>query len=266
MSRPGWPAALAWALLTSLAGFATAAEPEEGAKPELQKYELKVVGVYRSVELQGRTVATPREVYLQPLSASGPIDALVGQTLDVHRRVPVPASIDFVEKPGAAKAGDKKSAKKQRKPRRRPRKRIKPEEATRLGAGAKPAAKPAAAAAAAAPAGERVARPGARPVKTAPMEVKVGQVKVVAVRSGVVVAQAVETMGAPSAVGGAVPAVMAGDLARLELRPPAPPPPPSLSAAEQSVLDADRKVTEKEDHRRRHPPKKYKRAKMRWKL
>ena len=106
----------------------------------------------------------------------------------------------------------------------------------------------------------------ARPVKTAPMEVKVGQVKVVAVRSGVVVAQAVETMGAPSAVGGAVPAVMAGDLARLELRPPAPPPPPSLSAAEQSVLDADRKVTEKEDHRRRHPPKKYKRAKMRWKL
>ncbi len=263
LGHPGRPAALVWALLSCFAAQAAAQDVEKGAEPELRKYELKVVGIYRSVELKGRTVATPREVYLQPLSASGPLEALVGQTLDVFRPgVPVPASVDFVDTP---KAKAKTGKKKKRKKRRRPRKKSKA--AAKLAA-AKKAAAPAEVAPKAPPRpeAERVERLAPRPVKTVAMEVMVGKVKVVAVRSGVVVANAHDTPEGAPAVAGTLPAVMAGDLARLEVAPPAPPPPPSLTPAEKSVLDADRKVTEKEDHRRRNPPKKYKRAKMRWKL
>ncbi len=258
---------VAWSLL---AVFAVAAEGEEPAEPEMRKYALKVVGVYRPIALKGRTVMAPREVYLQPISASGPLEALVGKTLEVRRRVPVPALVDFAApKPKAKKRVKKKKKRKAAKKRRRSRAAMKRAAKERAEAEAKAKAEVEAKAQAAkqrAPRVDTVVRPVAPTVKTAPIDVVVGRIKVVTVRPGVVVAHALLPAGEGTAVAGALPAVMAGDVARLEVRPPAPPPPPSLSKAEQRRLEAERKVTEKEDHRRRHPLKKYERPKMRWKL
>ncbi len=238
--------------------------PSEGAgvtpknDAEVRKYELRVVGVYRPIALKGRTIDTPREVYLQPLSASGPIDALIGETLDVHRRVPVPASVDFTPKPMAKPDAEK--PKKKRKQRRLTRAEKRALAASRAKKAAKAAKAPVK------PKVESITRPGPVPVKTAAIEVLVAQVKVVEVRSGIVVAHATTPMGDAQAVAGALPAVMAGDIARLEVLPPAAPPPPPLTPKEKAILDADRKVLEKEDRRRRNPPTKYQRPNVRWKL
>lgn len=253
-----------WLLMAAaLLALPALAQDDDAPVPEVRTYELKVVGVYRPLALKGRTIKEAREVYLQPLKATGPIDALVGETLQVHRKVPVPALVDFAVKPKAKKAAKVKARKKKKK------RRLTRAELRQLAEEKAAAAKIAAAAAKAkkaAPVVESVAPPAVVAVKTAPIETRVAAVKVVAVRSGVVVAHAVDAEGESLAVGGAVPAVMAGDVARLEVTPPPPPPPPSLSPKEQGVLDADRQVTEKEDHRRRNPPKKYRRAKTRWKL
>ncbi len=266
-------------------GHAQEADVAGGAA---QRYEFRVVGVYRPVDLHGRTVQAPREVYLQPLSASGPISALVGQTIDVHRQVAVPASVPFADKPKPKKRAEKpaKKKKKKKKAKRRrmsraARKKAAAEKAAKEKAEAEKAAAEKAAAekaaeeqakkkAAAPPPPDKIARVAPPTVKTTTITVPVGKVRVVEIRGDVVVAlvvqDGVDGLGGPMAPAGAVPAVMAGDLARHEVQPPPPEPPPPLSDAEAAKLEEERKATEREDRRRRNPLKRYERRKMRWKL
>ena len=56
--------------------------------------KLEVVGVYRPVEMAGRTVSVPREIYLQAIDGKGErLKDLVGKVLEVHRSVPVPTAV-----------------------------------------------------------------------------------------------------------------------------------------------------------------------------
>lgn len=82
---------------------AAAAAPAAPAPPTWSPEELErrrevrdfvVVGVYRPVEMVGRVVTVPREVYLQSTGSPGTaLSNLLGQTLEVRRRVPVPTAI-----------------------------------------------------------------------------------------------------------------------------------------------------------------------------
>ncbi len=57
--------------------------------------ELLVVGVYRPVEMSGRTVKVDREVFLQPADGKGDkVGDLVGRRMTVHRRAKVPVSVE----------------------------------------------------------------------------------------------------------------------------------------------------------------------------
>lgn len=68
--------------------------PEELERRRIVR-EFVVVGVYRPVEMVGRVVTVPREIYLQATRGSeGSLNDMVGQTLDVRRRVPVPAAVE----------------------------------------------------------------------------------------------------------------------------------------------------------------------------
>ena len=51
------------------------------------------MGVYRPIDLSGRVVNSPREVYLQSVGDGHTLEDMVGVKLDVYRRMPVPASI-----------------------------------------------------------------------------------------------------------------------------------------------------------------------------
>ncbi len=67
--------------------------------------ELVVVGVYRPLELSGRTLNAPREVYLAERSGPTPtLSGLVGRELTVSRRVPVPAVLPLGDVPEKAPA------------------------------------------------------------------------------------------------------------------------------------------------------------------
>ncbi|MEE2787579.1 MAG: hypothetical protein VX589_09585 [Myxococcota bacterium] len=73
--------------LTLVAAFAT---------PKLDtSLALQVVGVYRPVDLAGRVVQAPREVYLQSMDDGHDLKGLVGVQLEVFRRMPVPASMSM---------------------------------------------------------------------------------------------------------------------------------------------------------------------------
>jgi hypothetical protein len=64
--------------------------PEEYERRK-ETRELVVVSVYRPVEMEGRTVTVPREVYLQAAGEQGArLKEFVGRALDVYRKVPVP--------------------------------------------------------------------------------------------------------------------------------------------------------------------------------
>lgn len=88
------------ALLMTLLATPALADP---AAPRGARYELQVVAVHRPLDLDGRFTTAPREVFLQPLGEpTGPLDALVGHTLTVVRRAPVPAVVPIApEKPTA---------------------------------------------------------------------------------------------------------------------------------------------------------------------
>ena len=76
----------AWLTLASPVAAAPMAEPIE--------MTLQVVGVHRPVDLQGRTVQTPREVYLRsPPEQTMTLDALIGKVLTVHRTAPAPGAL-----------------------------------------------------------------------------------------------------------------------------------------------------------------------------
>jgi hypothetical protein len=69
--------------------------PEERER-RLEVRQLVVVGVYRPVEMVGRVVSVPREVYLQPATGQGgQLRELLGQRLEVFRSVPVPAAVEL---------------------------------------------------------------------------------------------------------------------------------------------------------------------------
>lgn len=76
------------------------AQPKTEPTADATRYVLQVVGIYRPLELEGRFVEIPREVYLQAIATpSGPLEALIGQTLDVTRRMPVPAMMPMAPAP-----------------------------------------------------------------------------------------------------------------------------------------------------------------------
>ena len=80
----------------STAPAPTTASPE----PPRDLRQLVVVGVYRPVEMQGRTVTVAREVYLQAVDGQGDkVGDLRGQALEVYRKVPVPAAVAAVQPP-----------------------------------------------------------------------------------------------------------------------------------------------------------------------
>jgi len=81
------------------ANAASAAQAAQAARvdpndPKADRRELLVVGVYRPVEMSGRTVKVDREVYLQPVDGKADkLPELLNKRLTVHRRVPVPMSV-----------------------------------------------------------------------------------------------------------------------------------------------------------------------------
>ncbi len=232
-----------------------AAAADTAAEDAGTRYELLVVGVYRPLDLEGRTVVEPREVYLQAVGVpQGPLSTLIGRNLEVIRRAPVPAAVPLVQPapPEAAAAPDA------------------------------PAAAPSGSATAAAPSPSpappastpEVARPTIEPMPMPRVPTPIGRLQVTAVRGDVVVARVVhdgvETEMHPEAEkpDGRVdlPAIMAGDTARYVEPPPPIPAPPPLTDEEKARLEAEQRRLEKDDARRKARPRPFERPVMRWKL
>ncbi len=68
-----------------LIGFLAA--PPSTAEPQV---ELRVVGVFRPVDLEGRTVAAEREVFLEAIEEDADVSKLVGTVLEVTRTEAIP--------------------------------------------------------------------------------------------------------------------------------------------------------------------------------
>lgn len=198
----------------------------EAGAPAAQRFELTVVGVYRPVDLEGRTIATPREVYLQARGEGASLADLVGRTLTVHRRVPVPASVPM--KTDAAE----------------------PEEATAAAEVVHPAP-------ATVPSRRIEVEVGRLEVVSIRGDVAIARVRTDGVRP---------EGDQPPATWVELPAVLVGDVARLVVAPPPLSPPPPLSAEERRRLEAEREALERDLARRgkKRPP--YERKVMKWKL
>ncbi|MCB9540614.1 MAG: hypothetical protein H6704_30715 [Myxococcales bacterium] len=295
----------------ALIGLATlTAAPAAAEPPSGERFDLQVVGVYRPVDLTGRTVQAPREIWLRATDAAGDLSTLIGRTLTVHRTVEVPAQVPVGGAPASQPAdaprveGDAvrpaPKAKKRRVKRRPPSRAVARERAEAEGrapageAEVEPTAKADAPAPAvpvehpadAPPLPLRAPAPRVRPpsppsVPTTQVEVQVGRVEVVEVRGQVAVARVVEDGidgGAPAAppvvravMGGPstfvdLPAVAAGDTARLVVTPPPASPPPPMSAEEKQALADEKKAMESELRRRNSKRKPYERKVMKWKL
>lgn len=94
-----------FALTLAFAAPAAAAPP--AAEPAGTRYELLVVGVYRPLDLEGRFVEQPREVYLQSVGVpEGPLTDLIGRALTVVRQAPVPAAVPLIDRAAAPRAPD----------------------------------------------------------------------------------------------------------------------------------------------------------------
>lgn len=247
-----------WRLVGWISLVASSSWASEIPKAIDPQMELVVVGVYRPVELTGRTLGAPREVYLAaPEGKPAPPEALVGQELPVIRRVPVPATLP-VPPSGAA-----------------------------VPATAAPPRK----GTASLPDSVTAVRP--IPTPTRSIDVLVGRLRVVAVRDGIVVAQVVadrlaeasapppvsakgrksRTTAPPSPAVGAPPAlempvVMAGDLVRFDPPPiRGAPPPPGVDPDESARLRQEKAALEAELRGRTAPPPgKYTRPDARWDL
>ncbi len=291
--------------------------PAVAETPGGERFDLQVVGVYRPVDLTGRTVQAPREIWLRALDTEGDLAKLVGRTLTVHRKVEVPAQVPVPGAPASqpagkgaadAEAGATRPAPKGKKARvkRRPpsravaRKRAEAAakaEAEGRAAPSEPEVEPTAKADTPAPAvpvehpadapplplrspAPRVRAPAPPTIPTTHVEVQVGRVEVVEVRGQVAVARVVEDGidgGAPHAppvvravMGGPasfvdLPAVAAGDTARLVVAPP-PAPPPPMSAEEKKALADEKRAMESELRRRNSKRRPFERKVMKWKL
>jgi hypothetical protein len=87
----------------SLAGPAPPTWSPEEYERRKETRELIVVSVYRPVEMEGRTVTVPREVYLQATGDQGArLKEFVGKSLEVYRKVPVPTVVPPGATPAAA--------------------------------------------------------------------------------------------------------------------------------------------------------------------
>ncbi len=80
-------------------------KPSPSSEPPLANrdlvIELVVVGVYRPVELSGRTVVVQREIYLEPREPTVKgLDELRGRVFPMYRRVAVPTALPL-SRPGA---------------------------------------------------------------------------------------------------------------------------------------------------------------------
>lgn len=228
------------ALTAALALPAVAAESPSPAMAEAGRpteagthYDLLVVGVYRPLDLEGRFIVEPREVYLQSIGVpDGPLSTLIGRTLEVVRQVPVPASVPMLD----------------------------PEtEAPTMPDPERPGAVPT----------RTVPTPvGRLEVIAIRGEVVVARVLADGVGPTEAPAEAMTGGMAPEAAPSRVdvPAVMAGDVARYVEPPPPIPPPPPLTAEEKARLEAEQRRLEQDDARRKARPKPYERPVMRWRL
>ncbi len=252
----------------------------------IEQVELRVVGVYRPLDLDGRFIRIPREVFLQSSATPEAMQRLVGKTITVHRTVDVPASINMETKAQKAmrlaKARKKRDRSKRRRRRRR-RRRLEPsqmplqDEGNRTAAFAPPRARQRVEAKTGGTTQirEEVVRLTREKVSVEAIEIAVGQVEVMAVRGDVAVARVISdgvgekqttTVAVFGGQGLAEPsAIMSGDLARYEVkRPPKEAAP--LQGEELDELDEDLELLEREERRRQQRQRRFQRDKIKWNL
>jgi len=266
--------------------FGTTTVTAEVLPDVIEQVELRVVGVYRPLELDGRFVRVPREVFLQSGATSEAMKRLVGKTITVHRTVKVPASVDMETKAERAKRlaeARRRSKRKRNRRRRRRRRSLEPskmplqDEGNRTAAFAPPRARqkvtvdtgPKTQTSA------EVVRPTLKGVSAEAIEITVGQVEVMTVRGDVAVARVVsdgvgdeQTTTVPVFGGHGLaefPAIMSGDLARYEVkRPPKEAAP--LQGEDLNELDEDLELLEREERRRQQRQRRFQRDRTKWNL
>jgi len=267
--------------------FGTTTGTAEVLPDVIEQVELRVVGVYRPLELDGRFVRVPREVFLQSGATAEAMKRLVGKTITVHRTVNVPASVDMESKADRARrlAEARKRAKRKRNRRRRRRRRaLEPakmplqDEGNRTAAFAPPRARQKVnvdSGGSKTQTSAEVVRPTFKGVSVEAIEITVGQVEVMTVRGDVAVARVVsdgvgdeQTITVPVFGGhglAELPAIMSGDLARYEVkRPPKEAAP--LQGEDLNELDEDMELLEREELRRQQRQRRFQRDRNRWNL
>ena len=256
--------------------------------------EFQVVGVYRPVELAGRVVNSPREVYLQSTTEDRDISGFVGVTLEVLRRSPVPATVHMRErfdkldeKVQAQNASGRGQAKaKTSVGRTGGALKLKPSPKLSSIKDGKPAGFVSKAKkntvgspvylGADVPGGDRIAALKGPAVKTETIERAIGRVKVISVQGDVAIALVVNDgldvgnkRSKNRLVPDEIPTVMAGDVARglprirgdklgHSKR--------KLSARSKAKLAKERRQVERAVKRRKSKPKPFVRKRMQWDL
>jgi len=262
-----------WAL-PLLVGYGLTTASAEVLPDVIEQVELRVVGVYRPLDLGGRFIRVPREVFLQSSATAEAMRRLVGKTITVHRTVDVPASINMETKVEKARRLAEARKKRPRQKRRRPRRHLEPSqphlqaEGNRTGAFAAPRVRQRVAM-------DEIVRIPVGGVTVQSIEIAVGQVEVMAVRGDVAVARVIsdgvgdEKTTTVAVFGGQglaeTPAIMSGDLARYEVKRP-----PKVAAPVQDEeideLDEDLELLEREARRRQQRLRRFQRQKIKWNL
>ena len=261
--------------------------------------DFTVVGVYRPVELSGRTVTQSREVYLQAERTDMDLNTLVGRTLAIHRKSRVPASIGMVGKEideielaeierkadeTAWSEGSGTDSSETSRPGlglKRSRLSLQPSGSLPPPGNGRPSAfgtprtesvnlNFAYSLGGTGPARDKIERPQAPGVPTGTISLKIGRVQITSIRDDVVVAKVIidglqsDKKNKTMPVSGE--SIMAGDMARLEKKKLKRPKSQKLSKKLQKQLGQERGAFEKEAARRARKPVKYRRKKMRWDL
>ena len=260
--------------------------------PQHNSVEFQIVGVYRPVDLAGRVVNTPREVYLQSTIEGHDITPYVGATLDVLRRSPVPATVHMRERMDSEEAKPaqpepKPAAKTETHVGRATRAlKLKPSPKLSSVKDGKPAgfvSHPKAGKGrypvylgTDVPGGDRITPLRSASVKTEVIERAVGKIKVISVQGDVAIARVVNDgldqdskRSRSSVVPDEIPTVMAGDVARGEPRIPTGKRRQTrrkLSARSKAKLAEERRQVERAVKRRKMKPKPFIRKKMMWDL
>ncbi len=257
--------------------------------------DFTVVGVYRPVELSGRTVTQSREVFLQAQSDETDLQTLVGRTLTIHRKSRVPASIgmkgkeiDEIELAEIERQADEKAWSERQTPG--------PEETSRPGVPLKRSTlslrpsgtlpppgngRPSAFGAprtesvnlnfayslgGTGPVRDKIERPESPGVPAGTIDLKIGRVKISSIRGDVVVAEVISDGLQTKKGSSSGESIMAGDIARLEKKKLKRPKSQKLSKKLRKELGKERGALEREAARRTRKPVKYRRKNMRWDL